>query len=684
MRILLGLICVAIGAGIFYYDIYSLYNVYNERLFWPLIFCIGCLYGLHLFWRKRNIGWWVFTLMSMILCWILVEKLQAYDSTLWIWHIAASTFILPFYNLRTEHLKMQKVGTSLFGLLGVKWFVAILTAIGPLYRLVNRFAIHNASTAVRSRPHPTSTVHNFVSWKGLTDKSYSARHVEADPEFNAYGNLPHIDSVAELFERDGDPILCPKSTLLFPTFAQYLTDGFIRTRSDVLDINDPNESAKLKQNTSNHDIDLCPLYGLNESQTNALRVDTATSDRRGHLKTQTINGEDYAPFLFQTFDDNRPIDDVNLPIGMFPDNDTKLRQALYNQGIEITPGFEGLDVPLGVPRLINTMVDDDDSQRDRNFAREQILHLFAFGGDRANSATQTAMMNTLLIREHNRLAKAIGAAHVDWSDDRVFETARNVVIVEFIKVVVNDYINHIAPMEFKLDADPKAAWKAGWNRPNWITTEFSLLYRWHGLIPDEIRWGDVTYPAPATFMNNMPLIKNGLAKGFEDMAAQPAGRLGPRNTTKGLMFVERLSVAHGRACELASYNGYRDYMGRDPVTSFKDISSHPATCAKLEEVYGDVDKVEFFSGIFCEDRVPNSPLPSMVLVLVAVDAFTQALTNPLFSEHVFKESSFSKVGWEAINTMNSLEDLVRRNKKVTDSLGPISMTRADWKREKSD
>ena len=66
-------------------------------------------------------------------------------------------------------------------------------------------------------------------------------------------------------------------------------------------------------------------------------------------------------------------------------------------------------------------------------------------------------------------------------------------IVEFIKVVVEDYINHIAPIAFKIRADPSGAWNAGWNKPNWITTEFSLLYRWHALVPDRITWGSKTY-----------------------------------------------------------------------------------------------------------------------------------------------------------------------------------------------
>ena len=43
-------------------------------------------------------------------------------------------------------------------------------------------------------------------------------------------------------------------------------------------------------------------------------------------------------------------------------------------------------------------------------------------------AAQTAMMNTLFLREHNRLAGMLAAKNPTWDDDRLFETARNIII----------------------------------------------------------------------------------------------------------------------------------------------------------------------------------------------------------------------------------------------------------------
>jgi prostaglandin-endoperoxide synthase 2 len=50
-----------------------------------------------------------------------------------------------------------------------------------------------------------------------------------------------------------------------------------------------------------------------------------------------------------------------------------------------------------------------------------------------------------------------------------------------------------------------------------------------------------------------------------------------------------------------------------------------------------------------------------MLRLVAIDAFSQALTNPLLSEHVFNRGTFSKPGWKAIDETKTLRDIVVRN-----------------------
>jgi prostaglandin-endoperoxide synthase 2 len=63
--------------------------------------------------------------------------------------------------------------------------------------------------------------------------------------------------------------------------------------------------------------------------------------------------------------------------------------------------------------------------------------------------------------------------------------------------------------------------------------------------------------------------------------------------------------------------------------------------------------------------------------MVAVDAFSQALTNPLLSEHVFNADTFTEWGFNLIKETSKLGDILSRN---VPARGPtvIEMTQANW------
>jgi Animal haem peroxidase len=478
------------------------------------------------------------------------------------------------------------------------------------------------------RPHPWSTVSDYTSWQALTDRTYLSRHLPAA----TVPVMPPWQDVQALFKRPaGKQRLSGKSTCLFPAFAQYLTDGFIRT--------DPTNPAKT---TSNHEIDLCPLYGRTLDQTTALRLRDDTAGYRGRLKSQMIRGEEYPPFLFQ------------------PGTKT------------VAPQFAVLDPPLFAS---NQSAPFPAGWPD--WPQPKLDTIFAIGGDRANSTPFTAMMNTLLLREHNRVAGELETRNPTWNDERVFQVARNIMIPIFITIVIEQYINHITPLPFSLRADPTVAWTAAWNRPNWISTEFSLLYRWHSLMPDAIAWTDRVIPISEFTLDNAPLLSVGLDAAFSAAAAQTAADLGAFNTADSLLPIEQLSITQARANRLDTYNNYRKQFGMKPAAAFTDISKNPAVIGELTRLYGHPDNVEFYPGLFAEDRAADSPLPQLLLRMVAVDAFTQALTNPLLSEHVFNADTFTPWGLDTIHNTSKLGDILARNVPVR---GPtaIEMTLPTW------
>jgi prostaglandin-endoperoxide synthase 2 len=488
--------------------------------------------------------------------------------------------------------------------------------------------VNKTVSITRNRPHPWSTLSDYTSWKSLTDRTYFARHL---PPADVPAQPP-VAGVQRLFQRPaGTPgRLSDKSTCLFPAFAQYLTDGFIRT-----------VSTNVAKTTTNHEIDLCPLYGRTREQTDALRLKSILPDEFGRLKSQMIGPEEFPPFLYP-------------PGGNIP-----------------KPEFAPLDPPLFAHAQVEHPPPPD-------WPPAKLATIFAVGGDRVNATPFAAMMNTLLLREHNRVARQLARQNPVWNDERVFQTARNIMIPIFIKIVIEHYINHITPLPFSLRAEPSVAWTANWNRPNWITVEFSLLYRWHSLMPDTIQWPDGGIPLEDFTLDNAPLLRVGLDAAFSAASTQRASALGAFNTSQVLLPIEMYAIQQARDNRIDTYNNYRKAFGMPPAVTFGDISKDPHVVAILTELYATPDDVEFYPGLFAEDRVPDSPLPGLLMSMVAVDAFSQALTNPLLSEHVFNADTFTQWGLDLINNTSKLGDLLARN-VPTRGPAPIEMTQPNWR-----
>jgi prostaglandin-endoperoxide synthase 2 len=51
----------------------------------------------------------------------------------------------------------------------------------------------------------------------------------------------------------------------------------------------------------------------------------------------------------------------------------------------------------------------------------------------------------------------------------------------------------------------------------------------------------------------------------------------------------------------------------------------------------------------------------LMTTMVANDAFTQALTNPLLARNVFNEATFSPAGMKIVAGTSSLSQIIRRN-----------------------
>jgi len=497
---------------------------------------------------------------------------------------------------------------------------------GP--RLVTSAFVSLLANSTPPRPRPFTLAGDYTSWISLTDRSFTGRHLPVAPDGQ---QLPSEAQVLDLFRRPaGRETPSVDTSVLFLLFAQWFTDSFLRT-----------DHTDWRKNTSTQEIDFCQIYGLSEQKTRLLR-----SMEGGRLKSQQLDGQEYPPFLFE-------------------------RTAGGSHAIK--PEFKGLHDEDWLLEVLLAGVSD-----------QQKNLFFAVGLEHGNSTVGSTALDVLFLREHNRIAGLLaneydrGRERPVWDrrmttadlDERLFQTTRLIMIVLLLKLVVEEYIRHIAPHDPPLVVVPGMAANKRWNRSSWIAVEFNLLYRWHMLVPDQLTTDEGPVDSK-TFLrdNNALVIERGLEWLMAQCSRSRAARIGLFNTPNFLTerrtpdhpAVEERSIALMRQARLQSYNAYRQRFGMQPLRDFADLTSDVAVQRRLAELYGDVDHLEWYVGIFAEDYPQDQMMGELLTAMVGYDAFTQALTNPVLAPQVFTEATFTRAGLAIIRKTRSLQQILARN-----------------------
>jgi prostaglandin-endoperoxide synthase 2 len=494
-------------------------------------------------------------------------------------------------------------------------------------RLVTTALVGVLANSTEPRPRPFTLAADYTTWVSLTDRGFTGRHLPvAEPR-----PLPTEAQVLDLFRRPaGRARPSTDTTVLFMLFAQWFTDSFLRT-----------DRADMRRNTSTQEIDFCQIYGLGESRTRLLRAMEG-----GRLASQRIGDQEFPPFLLRRSPDG---------------------------GYAVRPEFQGLHDEAWLLDVL--LADVADRQKDL---------FFAVGLEHGNSTIGSTALDVLFLREHNRVADLLAAEYAagrtrpawprDLSpedlDERLFQTTRMILTVLLLKLVVEEYIRHIAPHDPPLKVRPGTADAKRWNRSNWIAVEFNLLYRWHMLVPDTVTTDEGEVPAKEFLRDNNEVV---VSRGIEWVLAQAsrsrASRIGLFNTPDFLVerkrpehpAVEERSIALMRSARLQSYNAYRRCFGMKPAASFAEVTTDPEVRQRLEDLYGDVDALEWYVGIFAEDHPEDQMMGELLTAMVGYDAFTQALTNPLLSGRVFNEATFTRAGLHVIAGTHTLQQILARN-----------------------
>jgi hypothetical protein len=315
--------------------------------------------------------------------------------------------------------------------------------------------------------------------------------------------------------------------------------------------------------------------------------------------------------------------------------------------------------------------------------------LFVTGDVRGNENIELTSMQTLFVREHNRVADQLQAAHPNWSDERLYQEARKIVGAELQIVTYNEFL----PALLGPNAlSPYTGYKP-WVNPS-IANEFSTaMFRFaHSQLDNSIdrlnndgtdipdgsvdlasAFFDPTLINPAGVFDSFsghystdidPILKGaatGNAQEVDLLAVCDIRNLlfGPPGAG-GSDLIAR-DIQRGRDHGLTDYNSMRAAYGLPRVTSFAQITSDPTVQAKLQQLYANVNNIDAFVGALAEDHVSGAdvgPLTEAVLV----NQFTRLRDGDRF---FYLNNQFSTSELQNLLQTTTLAQIIERNTGLT-------------------
>ncbi|MDB5350210.1 MAG: peroxidase [Planctomycetota bacterium] len=116
-----------------------------------------------------------------------------------------------------------------------------------------------------------------------------------------------------------------------------------------------------------------------------------------------------------------------------------------------------------------------------------------------------------------------------------------------------------------------------------------------------------------------------------------------------------LNIQRGRDHGLADYNTIRAAYNLPRVTSFAQITSNTDVQAKLQSLYGSVDKIDAWVGALAEDHVAGGSTGPLIRAVLS-DQFARLRDGDRFwYQRAFSDSTVRELD------RTSLSDIIRRN-----------------------
>ncbi|MFK8014089.1 MAG: peroxidase family protein [Gammaproteobacteria bacterium] len=305
--------------------------------------------------------------------------------------------------------------------------------------------------------------------------------------------------------------------------------------------------------------------------------------------------------------------------------------------------------------------------------------LFLAGDVRANEQVGLTAMHTLFVREHNRLADAIGAAQPDLDGQTVYLRARRLVIAQIQAITYREFL--------PLLLGPNVIEPYGGYEPTqdsaianvFSTAAFRLGHSM--LSPQLLRLNALGEPIAdghlalrdAFFAPTRITDEGGIEPVLRGLAAQICQRIDHQviDEVRNFLFgppgaggfdLVSLNIHRGRDHGLPRYNDARLAAGLQPVDDFKKINGDPTVHEALAAAYPTVDDIDLWVGVVAEAHVLGSLVGELGIRLVTKQFRNLRNADRFWYERILDDA---ELAWVNATT---LADVIRRNTDIGNEL----------------
>jgi hypothetical protein len=286
-------------------------------------------------------------------------------------------------------------------------------------------------------------------------------------------------------------------------------------------------------------------------------------------------------------------------------------------------------------------------------------------------------IHTLMLREHNRLARNCKSVTPDLSGNECFDKAKAMVIATAQRITYEQWLP-LALGSDKPALPPYEGYKS--SVVPYVSMEFasSAFRMGHTMLSPRLRLIDprgtfnYSIPLESAFFNISIVQQLGIDPiilGFASQVCQDVDPFvvdGVRNflfhATSGGLDLAAVNIQRGRDHGIPSYNAVRKALGLTPRTSFSQISSNPEIVDRLSRAYASVDDVDLFIGGLAEDHV-NGGVVGETFFTIIVDQFTRTRDA---DPHFYLDNAQVQQDLAAYGGSSTLADIIKANTKITD------------------